>query len=332
MSELDDTRLEHEIGATLRRRDPGPAPLGLRDRVARVPERAPVTSLLARLVSRAGVPALGLAAAILLLLLTLPLFLAPSPGPGPGASIAPTTTFDPTIEGPGMVTGWISTEFVVSLLLIAGVVIVALAFRRFGRRGLVAIALVVVAGTGVAGTLMTGIGPGSLTSTRGLGVTFVPPPAGSRAKDVAYITAAPGEPFWVLVSLRNEGPLPIRFVGLRDPFGLDRFDAEVIHVGIVAVWRDTAERGGSNGEASAVPLTPIDLGPGDEVILYVVGRASACAYGPTYDPAIGSTVGYRGLSEIDLVYTVFGMPRSTPLEWPYDMLEPNPGSACPPQP
>jgi len=320
MSQLDDTRLEQRIGAALRHRDPGPAPIGLRERVARVPEGPAARGPGLQALSRAAVPVLGLAAAIALVVLAVPLLLVPGTGPGPGASIAPSSTFDPAIEGPGIVTGWISTEFVVGLLLFAGVVLVALAVRLLGRRGLVAVALVAVAGTGVAATLVTSVGSGSLTSTRGLGVTFASPPAGSSAKDVAYITAAPGEPFWVVVSLRNDGPLPIRLVGLRDPLGL------------VAVWRDTAERGGSNGEASAVPLAPVDLGPGDDVVLYVVGRADACAYGPTYDPALGSTVGYRGLPEIDLVYTVFGMPRSTPLEWPYDMLEPYRGPSCPPQP
>jgi hypothetical protein len=336
MSKLDDARLEQKIGAAMRRRCPGPAPIGLRERVARVPEGPAARGPALHALSRAVVPVLGLAATIAVLLLVIPLLLVSGTGPGPGASVAPLSTFDPTLEGPGMVTGWISTEFVIGMLLIAGGALVVIGWRIGGRRGFALVALIAVAVIGVAQTLTASVGPGSLTSSRGLGVILVSPPAGSTAKDVAYITAAPGEPFWVVVSLRNDGTLPIRFFGLRDPLEPDTSQppgtTRLIAPRVTGAWRDTAEHGGSNGQESAVPLAPIDLGPGDEVVLYVMGRADACAYGPTYDPAIGSTVGYRGLPEIDLVYTVFGMPRSVPLEWPYDLLEPTPDAPCPPQP
>ncbi len=336
MSEQDDLRLEQAIGAAMRRRDPGPAPTGLRERVANVPEAAREDPSTLRRISEAAVPILGLVAAVVLLLLAVPLLLAPQIAPGPAASISPSSTFDPTLVGPGIVASPISTGSVVAVLMVAGGALVGTGLRVGGRRGFALIAIVIVAGFGVAQTLTASIGPGPLTSSRGLGVTFASPPAGSTAKDVAYITAAPGQPFWVVVSLMNDGPLPIRLLGLHDPLAPDRSDppgtTEVIAPRLSAVWRDTAEHGGSKGEASAVPLTPIDLEPGDIVVLYLVGRADACAYGPTYSPGLGRSVGYRGPPEFDVVFTVFGMPRSMPLDLPYDLLEPTPDAPCPPQP
>ncbi|HEY5434364.1 MAG TPA: hypothetical protein VIK13_03975 [Candidatus Limnocylindrales bacterium] len=338
MIQPDDARLERELRGALDDRDPGPASHALRDRVDRIPD-APAerdrSRLLSALGGLGGLAGLAVAAAVVLVVMGHPgELVAPGVGAGPTGTLGP--TFDPRMAGPGLVGAGIPTEWVVALLALSGVALVAFAMRLGGRRGFALIVAVVLVGVGVAQTLTADVGPGPVTSNRGVGVTFVAPPAGSSAKDVAYITAAPGEPFAFMVSISNDGSMPIRLLGLRDPAAADDSLAPSITApvgpGITAVRRDTAPNGGTFGMDAAVPLTPIDLEPGEFVVLYVVGQAGQCAFGPTYDPSLGSTVGYTGLRDLEVVYSVYGMPRTATLEWPYDILEPSPDSACPPQP
>jgi hypothetical protein len=336
MIQPNDTRLEHELRRVLDVRDPGPASHALRDRVDRIPD-APAERDRSRLLSAlGGLAGLAVAAAVVVLAVVGQPgeLVAPGPGAGPTGTAAP--VFDPRIAGPELVGAGVPTEWVVALLTLAGVALVAFAMRLGGRRGFVLIIAVTLAGIGMAQTLSVDVGPGPVTSSRGVGVTFVEPPAGSSAKDVAYITAAPGEPFALMVSVSNDGSIPIRLLGLRDAVAADSSLAPSVTApigpSITAVWRDATPNGGTAGIDAAVPLTPIDLAPQDFVILYVVGKAGPCAFGPTYDPSVGSTVGYTGLRDLEVVYSVYGMPRTALLEWPYDILEPFPDSACPPQP
>ncbi len=328
MSQLDDTRLERTLRELLGAGDPGPASPQLRERVDGIPDTAP-TRVRPRILSAlGGLAGLAAAAAILLAVLGRPTGVRVPPAGGvlrPGA--AQNATFDPRLIGPGMVGAGVPTEWVVALLMLAGVAVVAFGVRLGARRGFVPIVVVAIAGLGAVQTLTVDVGPGPVTSSRALGMTFVSPAAGSSAKDVGYITAAPGEPFTILVSISNDGSMPIRLLGLHDPATADL----VMVPRITAVWRDTAPNGGTQDMDMAVPLTPIDIAPHEFVVLYLVGRAGQCAFGPTYDPSLASTVGYGGLGDLQVVYSVYGMPRTMLLRWPYEILEPQP-SPCPPQP
>lgn len=331
MSVRDDERLERDLRAMLEGRDPGPAPASLRDRVDRIPDLKlgrDRPRILSALGSLAGLAA---AAAVLLVVVGHPRGIV---APAGGATPTLPPAFDPAIVGPGLVGAGVTTENVVGLMLIAGGALIGSAMRIGGRRGFAMIVAVVLVGYGVAQTLTVDIGPGSFSNTGELGTMTVSPPGGSSARDVVYITAAAGKPFVVGVSLSNDGSLPVRLLGLR---ALDRQDGAgdgsvtaVAGPGVTAAWRDAAPEGTLLSPASAVPLDPIDLEPGAEIVVWLVGRAGPCAFGPAYSPSLGNSVGYAGLPELRVEYSVFGMPRATSLEWPYDVVEPFQQGACPP--
>ncbi len=345
MSELDDTRLEREIGEILRRRDPGPAPIGLRDRVARVPETTPAGSNIARRVSRAIVPVLGLAAVFALLVLATPL-LAPRrvgpvlPGPAAGTSTAPAATFAPRIQGPGIIGGpSVGFEGLAALALLAGLTVVVFAIRAGPRRGFAAIAGAVVLVWAGAQVAVTHVGAGPVANWGGIGVTE--PPAGSPpvwplsppSLSFAYITAGPGEPFSFAFSVSNDGPLPIHIdgvVGDPAPQASDRGPT------YQAVWRDSAPDVGMTGPiAPSVPFAGADLQPGEYVAVWVVGAAGQCAQGTAFFDSSMSTASLSYPPTLQVRYNVFGIPRTATIDLPFQLLEPErqaPGQTggCPP--
>lgn len=322
MSGNDDTRLEHVIGEALRRRDPGPAPLGLRERVARVPETAPAGSPLVRRISRAVVPVLGLAAAIVLLLITVPL-LAP-PGSGPGASTAPVTTFDPSLRGPGLVPPpAFEAEALVPLgLLLVGVLVFAIA-PRGPRRAIATLAVLVVLGVGGALVLLTHASTGPIASSGGIGVLNVEQTQPSNPYPV-YINAGPGGPFSFGFSVENAGPLTIRIDGIEDPAVDPAAYIPTFH----AAWLDREQGGGVGGPAE--PFTPTDVAPGEFVTLWVVGTASTCAAGPAFNP--GGSWSAIHIPDVRVRYTILGIPRTTTVRLPFDLMQPYEANCPPAQP
>ena len=319
MSERDDDlRLERELRGLLGNRDPGPAPYGLRERVDRVPESRPTGASVAERGRRAIVPALGIAAALVLAILAMPLVTTPA-GPGPGGSSAPIVTFDPTLHGPGLVLGpGLEAEILVVLgLLIAAGVVLAVA-PSGPRRALAAFALVAVLGAGGAQILLTHAATGPVASSGGIGVLNVERSDQSQGgRYPVYVTAAPGEPFSFGFSVRNDGPLPIRLEGVvRDP---------AVHDGVVdyptlrAVWRDGAPDGGVGGPAA--PFGPIDLEPGDYIVLWLIWTASPCAAGPSFEPAADQAASV-GIPELRVAYSVLGFPRTAVIDLPFEMLQP----------
>lgn len=329
MSERDDDlRLERELRGVLRDRDPGPAPFGLRERVDRVPESRPTGASVAERARRAIVPALGIAAAIVLVLLAVPLVTKPA-GPGPGRPSAPIVTFDPTLHGPGLVLPpalEAETLVVLGLLIAAGLM---LAVAPSGpRRALAAFALAAILGVGGAQILLTHAATGPVASSGGIGVLNVEPSdPGRDGRYPVYVTAAPGDPFSFGFSVRNDGPLPIRLEGVvRDP---------AVHDGVVdyptlrAVWRDGSSQGGVTGPTGPVaPFGPIDLGPGEFTVLWLVWTASPCAAGPSFEPLADQAA--VGIPELRIAYSVLGLPRTAVIELPFEMLQPY-RADCPPQ-
>lgn len=323
MSEVDGTRLEREISEAMRRRDPGPAPIGLRDRVARVPETSPARSSALLGLSRAIVPALGLAAAIALLLLAIPLFIVPGSGPGPGASVAPVATFDPYLRGPGITEAPpLEADVVVPLgLLLLGVVVFAVA-PRGPRRAAATLAVLLVLGFGGALVLLTHANTGPVASSGGIGVLNVDQPAGSP-RWTAFITATPREPYSFGFSVANDGPLAIRLDGIVD----SGVPAEAYIPTFRAVWTGTEPNGGIGGPAK--PFAPVDIPPGGHVLLWLVGTASECAAGPAFDPASGWSA--VSIPDVRVRYSILGIPRTATIRLPYDLMQPY-AESCPPQP
>jgi hypothetical protein len=324
MSGREDERLEREVRGLLAARDPGPAPDGLRDRVDRVAETARAGATIRRRLARVVVPVLGLAAGVALLLLAAPL-LAP-PRTGPGAPTTPASTFDPMLQGLGLVPPpALEAEALVVLgLLAVGGLILALA-PSGPRRTFVTLMAVVVLGFGGAQVLLTHAASGPAASSGGIGVLNVEQTESVNPYPV-YITAAPGGPFSFGFSVVNAGPLPIRLDGVvADPqVQAGRVEQPTLR----AVWRG----GGANGDVigPTEPFAPTELASGEFVFLWLVGTASPCAAGPSFDPAAGQ-VAMVGMPELRVQYSVLGLPRTTAIRLPFDPLQPY-RAGCPASP
>ena len=326
MTEREDERLDQAVRGALLRRDPGPAPIALRERVANLPEAETASTTRTQRLSRAAIPALGLAAAILLLVIATPL-LAPR-GVGPGASAEPGTTFDPSLKGPGLVAPpLIEAEGLVVLgLLIAGAIVLAVAPAGPRRAGAVLVALLIL-GFGGSQILLTHAVTGPVASSGGIGVLNVEQTEPGGGRYPVYITAAPGEPFSFGFSVQNEGPLPIRLEGVvADPAEQDP------HVGyptLRAVWAT----GAIDGDIvdPRLPFAGANLAPDSYVYLWLVGTAPRCAFGPASDAAATGVTDLVGMPVLRVEYKVLGLPRTAAIDLPFEILQPYQAN-CPPQP
>lgn len=326
MSGPDDTRLEGAIEAALTRLDPGPAPATLRERVAHVTETGRMRSPLRVRLSRLALPALGTAAAVFILVLTLPLLQPIRTGPGPGGSFAPATSFDPSLQGPGLVSRLtLQAEALVGIgLLIAGGLVLVVA-PRGPRRAVVALVVAAALLAGSVAILQTHAVTGSYASSGGIGTRDVGT-ANPYSPLVVDVTAAEGQPFSFAFSVRNEGPLPVRLDGVVvDP--AVQGDS-VLFPTWRAVWRGSLSDGVIGGPVA--PFAPVGLASGDEVLLWLVATASRCAAGPSFDPATEQLAAV-GLPPIQVSYSVLGFPRTATIRLPFDVLQPY-RNGCPAQP
>jgi hypothetical protein len=122
-----------------------------------------------------------------------------------------------------------------------------------------------------------------------------------------------------MFSVRNEGPLPLRVEGIIGELG----DVMVAAVPWRAVWIPPGPNWQEIGFLKdAKPFTPTVVGPGEELQLYLVGRAGPCAYGATYQ--VGADVaGHAQLgTTVDVVVNVLGLSTSTPIDLPMLLAEP----------
>ena len=328
MTEREDERLDQAVRGALLRRDPGPAPVGLRERVANLPEAETASTTRTQRLSRAAIPALGLAAAILLLVIATPL-LAPR-GVGPGASAEPGTTFDPSLKGPGLVAPpLIEAEGLVVLgLLIAGAIVLAVAPAGPRRAGAVLVALLIL-GFGGSQILLTHAVTGPVASSGGIGVLNVEQTEPGGGRHPVYITAAPGEPFSFGFSVQNEGPLPIRLEGVvADPAEQD--PRIVGYPTLRAVWAT----GAIDGDIvdPRLPFAGANLAPDSYVYLWLVGTAPRCAFGPAFDAAATGVTDLVGMPVLRVEYK---RPRAAPNcrhRPPVTTCSSRTRRTCPPQP
>jgi hypothetical protein len=320
----DDLRLEHELREVLHGRDPGTAPYGLSARVDRVPEEYPAAtpSAVARLA-----PLFGIAAAIAVAATALSAFrwVAPAASVAPGASVVPAASFDPFLEGPGVVTStpdlsgfWALVSLAVILLLIF-----AVTYRGAHRRSavVVAIAIAVVLGVGLpsgvyAVTATAQVSEGGLYAP-GLNLQPVEMPPGYSGRPMAYVVAGPREPYSIGMMLWNHGPLPVTVHGVvtHNP---EAWEGQYW----AAMWLDGAPGGGSTG--AAVPLSDLVLAPGEYATVWLVGRASICALGPSFDPNGVNDHAVSGYTSANatLSVSVLGWPVQQDIELPADLHEP----------
>jgi hypothetical protein len=332
MSRTPDQSFEGALRGMLEERRPGNgAPAELRDRVARIPEEVrpgAAHGSIRPMASIAGSLA-GLAAAAAIALLVFgalgsrPVVPDVGSAPAPDAQVA---TFDPAIEGPGIVTpsdeyprpaeSLSSVPWVVAA--IGGVVFGALALTGGRSRRLAALAGVVALAIGANGlSSHPGFETGSAWGPRtGLGVQAGALPA-SGGVDVWYVTAEPDGPIVFAFNVRNPGPLPIRLLGVvQDEYRSSSFPSWT------AVWLYENEDGGLPAVEEATPFRPVDVPPDGHVALYVVGRAGACAFGPSFRLEDAEEMTYASSRRLLVAYAVLGLSSVGEVELPVALAQP----------
>jgi hypothetical protein len=312
---MTDERVERELRLIHHRRHPGPAPMTLRERVLDVPKadqghggRRGAAALARPLMAMAASVAVLVAGASIVALLAGRTLQGPAASPIPSQ---PAGMFDPTLTGPGIVpTPGLAPMHAVAILLFALLLLGAVAVgRRAGWVLAVPALLLPLVGLGLAN--VPGPAQGSL-SAPGVSTERAAMPAGYEGPDLVYVLAGPGAPYSLGFSLRNDGPLPIRIEGIVEP---DQEGALVPSSS--AVWLDGSPWPGSTGPAQ--PFTPVDVPPSEEVMLWLVRRASPCAIGPGWD---GTDTGGYAVSQVTVSFSVLGWPRTTDVELPFEVYEP----------
>jgi hypothetical protein len=122
----------------------------------------------------------------------------------------------------------------------------------------------------------------------------------------------------------NPGPLPIRYLGVREPH--EPF-VHVYHWS--AAWQIDDSHGGSPGAEESTPFHPLDVAPGEFLTLYLVGRASDCVYGPGFRLENAADFGFISGNPIEVAYSVGGLTAMSTIELPVVIAEPVLGD-CPP--
>lgn len=332
MSGYADERLEAAIRAALAESRPETdAPADLRARVELIPDSARPSflpsPLRTSLLAAARIVALGAAVIGIYVLARLGGSTVPSVSPLPGVGAQP-TVFDPEIVGPGVLSSIDHQLTMVPWLVaflgwvaIAGLAVwVARRLRRF---------VVPVVAVGLALAILLGLGAASLVRhpgftwgggaygpRLGLDVSAEPPP-GSDSRDVWYVTAPKGAPFAFGLTIRNPGPLPIRFLGVVEPN-----EPGVLFYRWAAAWQHDDPHGFMPLIADSSAFHPIEVAPGDFLTLYVVARASECAFGPGFLDEDPNTFGFQIRETIQIAYSVLGLTATSEFQLPFIVAEP----------
>ncbi len=307
------------------------APAELREQILLIPEqvRADGAHRSLRPTARILGAAAGLAAAAAIAFLMVGALairpVAPDVGGSPPPDV-PLATFDPAIEGPGIVTPPDdypppSESLTVVPWAIAGVggVLLAVVALTGGRvRRIAAVAGVAVLATAAhALSSHPGFEMGNSIGPRmGLDVRVEPPPAG-EGPDVWYLTAEPGGPVVLAFDVRNPGPLPIRLLGVVQGKGpVSSFPRWT------AVWLHEDANGGMPGEEEAMPFRPLEVPPDGHVVLYLVGRAGSCAFGPSFRLDDAGTGAFASSRHVRIAYAVLGLSSVGEVELPVTLAQP----------
>jgi hypothetical protein len=291
----------------------GGAPASLRGSVLGIPDSVREAPAIVRFVRAIGVPlaAVG-AAATAVVLAAFGMTRVPIQGLPPGSVGGAISGFDPSIEGPGLVTNVLPTAVIAGLMLI--VVAAAVTAGTFfssrastGRgRTIILLGIVGVA----AGIGLIRFDPGlSAGNYRGAPLGYVEAPAGPLHDELVWIqTAGPDDPTVGVFSLRNTAAVPVRIEGI-----LAAYSDGVVFGHWTAMWMPP---GGPGWDAPGLdqirPFEPVTLEPGAGLIVYAAGRAGPCAFGPSFDPSRQYSeteiAGYTELGPlVQVAYSVYGL-------------------------
>lgn len=328
-----DATIERAIRAALADLRPeGMPPTALRASVMLIPttlRREPVWRRLARAFAVPVAAAAIAATAILVAVFGLtraPLVRVPPSG---GGAQPPVIGFDPSLEGMGFITATIPSLAIAGVLfIVVGAAVAARTLFSAGastNRGRATVLLGVVAA--IAGVGLTqldvGLAEGSL---RGAPLGYVEEPGSELQDQLVWVaTAAPGEPTVGIFSLRNTAAVPVRIEGIVVPSNYD----DIVGWQWTALWMPADSPGWSAPPLDEVrPFEPVTLGPGEDLSVYLAGRAGPCAYGPTYQPGGGeeSNPGLGGWTplgpEITVAYSVFSLAGTTMVDIGQTFAEP----------
>lgn len=334
--------LEARLRGTLEELRPADgAPASLRSRVDGLPEHMASPGFVGRLrgllVSPSTVAVVIAGAAILALAVA---FKGGVPAPYDNVGGAPHPTFDPTVEGPGMLHGPIPT------LLVAAVISVLLAARlvRHWRaivrldtwldigRGVALVALLAIPTSLVLEPAVRDQG-GSLGPVLGFGIPVDPPP-GSDSAPVYYVTAEPGAPFIVLFDIANGSALPVTVDGIvsesfvsSDPTATSdptrRTGPEWTALALPSIPNIFP-----NGMDQLRPFTPTVVASNQLLTLYLVGKAGSCAFGAGYTPDTIGVTSYASMTRaVHIGYSILGLSTTTSFTMPLQVVEPE-SSRC----
>jgi hypothetical protein len=311
---MDEDRLDREMKAVLRARDPGPAPSVLLQRVAAIPDREPVTmaALARRTLSRFAQPVAAAVAlvAVAALLLMRQFSVVPAVGPGVGGTSG-TVPFDPTIEGAGVYAGSTGFEIIVILLVALTLAFLAIARIRLPALRAVLVGSAVVVGLGaVAIDNYDALESNGIIWYPGVGAVRNTPPDGAMLPEGERPSQAFAvEPSGILTfgfDVHNQGPFPITVLGIvpdRRDLAFGRFTA--------AGWM-----GDESGVGTVEPerFAPLTLQPDGYQVLAVAARASPCAV--ARDTSGDALSAGAGVQEIQVAYEILGIRKVATLQLP----------------
>jgi hypothetical protein len=326
--DLLETRLRDALGGL---RPTEGAPPALRGRIDAIPARLGARGLgwTLRRIARSPLAGLTVVAAAtfgVALLIGRPV-MAPLP---PGGVVANPPAFDPLIEGPGiLLDAPIVLPVATGLVAIACLAIALRALLRWrhSRRWrdlIVGGAFVAIAAGGLGLAAEPSFEWGNSYGS-GIGYTMVESLPGTTGEqvNVLYSVVGPNQPTAVVFDVRNPGLLPITLLGVvEDPnlsAGTNRW---------TAVWLGRNSNVIGDFEDAGL-FAPRTVAPGDNLVVYLVGRSSRCAYGPGGESA-QDVGGYtnRGRT-LRLAYSVVGLAGTADLTLPMEIVEPIRSGPCP---
>jgi hypothetical protein len=213
--------------------------------------------------------------------------------------------------GPGVTTNGFNMVGTVAFVITVTAAIVILAaivvVRQPGRRLLV---FLVAVGVLQCGSLLSRVAPeyGPVVG----GVAGMQWESDSvTARDVAVVTAPPGDLYTLTISVENDAMLPIRVLGLVVPAEAPRtfpaWHSLVLSANAMPPLPGVVEGGAPNS---------VEVPPGGILVLNATGQATGCAAGPA-----GSTLSLS-TSEIEIAYSVVGLVSTTTLRLPRELVEP----------
>jgi hypothetical protein len=241
------------------------------------------------------------------------------PAGAPDGTLTP-VPFDPLLEGPGILRPGNQILPVVALGAAMVVLVLGMSWAlRWRWHNLVLRAAPVLLFAGALAGLATH--PGFVEgNSHGPAMGYdvrVPPPPGSNGLSTWYTTAEPGGTTVLFMTVRNPGPLSIRLEGLVE----EAADDTPLIPRWVALWL-AVDPNAFGFLTNVRPFEPTVVDPEEQLQLYLVGRAGACAYGPGYEIDTPVEAWTTRRPDVTLVYSVLGLANESSVDLPVTLVEP----------